>query len=262
MRGEKHRVCAVVPAAGRGSRLGGDGPKILTPLGGGQSILTVLCRKLLAVADHINLIVSPEGRRAISETIEREGVAHRTTFAVQPAPIGMGDAIFCGYPVWSRARTILIVWGDQVFVSSETLGRACALQAGDNATFVIPIVALAQPYVEYLFDGADRLIAVKQSREGDICAPGGYGDLGTFVLSVAELRDRWREYLGSAGVGDATGEINFLPFLRFLSEHQWRVRRFTVADEREARGVNTPEDLAFFQSIFCNQATLGGAAAR
>jgi bifunctional UDP-N-acetylglucosamine pyrophosphorylase / glucosamine-1-phosphate N-acetyltransferase len=262
MKREQYRICAVVPAAGRGSRLGGDGPKILAPLGGGRSILTVLCRKLLAVADHINLIVSPEGRRAIGERIEREGLAHRTTLAVQPAPIGMGDAIFCGYPVWSRARTILVVWGDQVFVSSETLGRACALHAGDDATLVIPIVALAQPYVEYLFDSADRLIAVKQSREGDICAPGGYGDIGTFVLSVAQLHDRWREYLGSAGVGNGAGEINFLPFLPFLSEHEWRVRRFTVADEREARGINTPEDLAFFQSIFCKQATLEGATAR
>jgi bifunctional UDP-N-acetylglucosamine pyrophosphorylase/glucosamine-1-phosphate N-acetyltransferase len=238
----------VVPAAGRGSRLGADTPKILAPLGDGQTVLSVLCRKLLAVADHINLIVSPDGREPISAAIEQQALNDRITLSIQPQPIGMGDAIFCGYRVWSQARTILIVWGDQVFVSIDTLRATCALHRGDDRTLVIPVVAMAEPYVEYLFHDSDRLIAVKQSREGETCMPGGYADIGTFALSVAGLRMSWLRYLNRAEIGGATREINFLPFLPWLSAHQWNVRRLTVADEREARGINTPQDLAFFQS--------------
>lgn len=248
MKLETNRICAVVPAAGRGSRLGADTPKVLAPLGNDRTVLSVLCRKLLAVADHINLIVSPAGCRPISAAVARDCLTDRVTLSVQPRPIGMGDAIFRGYPVWSRAHTILIVWGDQVFVSMDTLRQACALHRGDKRTLVIPVVAMREPYVEYLFDNADRLIAVKQSREGDRCAPRGYGDIGTFALSVAGLRGSWRRYLNRAEVGGATREINFLPFLPWLSAHRWTVRRFTVRDEREARGINTAQDLAFFQS--------------
>jgi len=253
MRSDRKGICAVVPAAGRGSRLGGATPKILVPLGNGATVLNVLCRKLLAVADHINLIVSPDGAGAVSAAVEREGLRDRVTLSVQPEPIGMGDAIFRGYSVWSQARTILVVWGDQVFVSIATLRTACALHRGHDRTLVIPVVAMGQPYVEYLFHDSDRLLAVRQSREGESCAPGGYGDIGTFALSVAELRTSWLRYLNRAAVGGATREINFLPFLPWLSAHRWTVRRFTIADEREARGINTPQDLAFFQSTMAGE---------
>ncbi|HVN91288.1 MAG TPA: NTP transferase domain-containing protein [Candidatus Binataceae bacterium] len=254
-------ICAVVPAAGRGSRLGLNQPKILAPLGYGRSILSVLCRKLLVVADHVNLIVSPDGYDPISEVVEREGFDDQVTLSIQPEPSGMGDAIFRGYPVWSRARSALIVWGDQVFVSLATLRRACALHAGDDRTVVIPVVAMSQPYVEYIFD-AERLIAVKQSREGDSCSPGGYSDIGTFVLSVADLHERWESYRRSPEVGGATGEINFLPFLPYLSASRWDVRRFVIDDEREARGINTAQDLAFFQSIMSESNSLEGLGSR
>ena len=256
------RICAVVPAAGRGSRLGVNTPKILTPLGEGRSVLSVLCRKLLTVADHINLIVSPEGYTPITAAIAREGLANRTTLSIQPEPVGMGDAIFCGYPVWSQAGSILIVWGDQVFVSTGTLRTGCLLHAGEDRTLLIPVAAMAQPYVEYIFASDDRLIAVKQSREGEVCAPGGFGDVGTFVLSVEGLREQWLGYTASAAVGVATGEVNFLPFLPYLSAKHWKVRRFAVADEREALGINTPQDLAFFQSILGNQTGREGETTR
>src|SRR6266849_1702827 len=102
MKFDRNSVCAVVPAAGRGSRLGGSTPKILAPLGNNATVLSVLCRKLLAVADHINLIVSPDGSGPIGAAVEREGLRDHITLSVQPHPVGMGDAIFCGYSVWSQ----------------------------------------------------------------------------------------------------------------------------------------------------------------
>lgn len=243
------RLCAVVPAAGRGTRLGGNLPKLLAPLGQGATVWSVLSRKLLAVADHINLIVSPAGLGPLAEVIARDGLGGRVSLSIQPTPAGMGDAIFRGAPVWSRAATILIVWGDQVFVAEETLRRACALHHDDPATVVLPLVTMAHPYVEYCFDESGRLDAIKQSREGDECAARGYADLGTFVLSVSGLQERWREYRETSAAGTRTREINFLPFLPWLAARGWAVRRFSVTDVREARGINTPEDLEFFQSI-------------
>lgn len=243
------RLCAVVPAAGRGTRLGGNLPKLLAPLGQGATVWSVLSRKLLAVADHVSLIVSPAGVAPLSEVIARDGLAGRVSLSIQPAPAGMGDAVFRAAPVWSRATTILIVWGDQVFVSAETLRQACALHHDDPATVVLPLVEMANPYVEYRFDHGGRLAAIKQSREGDECATHGYADIGTFVLSVAGLEARWREYREAGNAGALTREINFLPFLPWLAARRWEFRRLAVADARETRGINTPEDLAYFRSL-------------
>jgi bifunctional UDP-N-acetylglucosamine pyrophosphorylase / glucosamine-1-phosphate N-acetyltransferase len=247
------RICAVVPAAGRGKRLGGQGPKLLTALGDGKTIWSILIRNLMMVAQEIDVIVSPDGEPAMREAIERGNMASRVFLSVQDAPTGMGDAIFCGYPVWSRADLILVVWGDQVFVSPDTLRRACVLHAGAPCTIILPVVRLSEPYVEYVFSDKGHLEAVRQSREGDICAPNGYSDVGTFALSVAGLRDAWTQYLSQTQRGAGTGETNFIPFLPYLAANGWSVKRLAVVDPREARGINTPDDLEYFRQTIAQE---------
>ncbi len=248
------KIHAIVPAAGRGSRLGLDRPKILAPLGPGLTIWSVLSRKLLAVADRLNVVVAPDAADEVARAIAAGPDSDRVSLALQPRPLGMGDAIFRGYDAWARDDAILVVWGDQVFVSPATLARALALHRGAPRTIVIPVVALDQPYVEYVF-ARGRLVAVRQSRESDRCAPGGLGDVGAFALSVAGLRAAWDEYAAAAAPGDATGEINFLPFMPWLDARGWTVTPLLIDDSREARGVNTPADLEFFRAEFARIAT-------
>ena len=57
------KICAVIPAAGRGTRLGSDQPKILTPLTARDTIWSILHDKLAPLVDHIHLVLSPEGAK-------------------------------------------------------------------------------------------------------------------------------------------------------------------------------------------------------
>lgn len=237
------RACAVIPAAGRGTRLGSDRPKILSPLTATQTIWSVLHERLSPLVDHIHLILSPEGAAQFPPL-----PAHVST-SIQPAPLGMGDAIFRGYPVWSAYDAILVIWGDQVFVSPDTLKRTLAAMTVTARQVVLPLTRMDAPYVDYVFDG-DRLTRVLQSREGDSCHPGGLSDVGTFMLSTDGLKEAWESYGTNAPRGETTAEINFLPFLPYLSTQGWRMLRLDVEDATEARGVNTPQDLAFFQSLY------------
>ena len=50
------RSYAVIPAAGRGTRLGLDRPKILAPLNDDETIWSVLRDKLLAVVDRVHVV--------------------------------------------------------------------------------------------------------------------------------------------------------------------------------------------------------------
>jgi len=74
--------------------------------------------------------------------------------------------------------------------------------------------------------------------------------VGTFLLSTQGLDCAWKDYLDSAPRGSGTGEINFLPFLPYLSAMDWTIMPLQVADATEARGINTKDDLAFFQSLY------------
>jgi bifunctional UDP-N-acetylglucosamine pyrophosphorylase / glucosamine-1-phosphate N-acetyltransferase len=243
------RSCAVIPAAGRGTRLGLDRPKILAPLNDDETIWSVLRDKLLAVVDRVHVVLSPDGEPVFRAALNDDPSKDRISTSVQPTPVGMGDAVFGCSDHWSGAESLLVIWGDQVFVSKQTLSGALSLHAAAPKTIVLPVASLFQPYVEYVFGADDRLIAVRQSREGDACAPNGWNDIGTFVLSVPGLKPTWDAYLSQASPGETTGEINFLPFLPFLAGRGWNVRRLVVTDAREARGVNSIDDLAFFRSI-------------
>ncbi|MHB8419587.1 MAG: NTP transferase domain-containing protein [Myxococcales bacterium] len=257
------RACFVVPAAGRGSRLGGSGPKILTRVAPGHTIWSLLRQRMSGVADHVHLVLSPEGKAAFEAEAaleeagsaggraEAEGRGIRAdagiSLSVQPAPRGMGDAIFGAREHWAGYDDILVLWGDQLGISRGTLKQVAAAQSAPGVT--LPLVRVERPYVQYQFDERGALSRVLQSREGDVCEPAGLSDVGLFGLSTAGLADAWAEFERLGTVGAKTGEANFLPFLSFLSTaRSWPVRRVAVADAGEARGVNTPEDLAFFRA--------------
>jgi bifunctional UDP-N-acetylglucosamine pyrophosphorylase/glucosamine-1-phosphate N-acetyltransferase len=94
-------------------------------------------------------------------------------------------------------------------------------------------------------------VRVRASREGDQCRPGGLSDVGVFCLSTAGLLSAWTGYRSDAVPGTATGEVNFLPFLPYLSQgHGWPVTIVPVADPAEARGINTSSDLEFARQAF------------
>jgi bifunctional UDP-N-acetylglucosamine pyrophosphorylase/glucosamine-1-phosphate N-acetyltransferase len=237
------KICAVIPAAGRGTRLGSDLPKILTPLTARDTIWSILHARLAPLVDHIHLVLSPDSAKQFP------ALPANTSISIQPEPIGMGDAIFRGFDTWSRYDAVLIVWGDQVFVSEKTISRTIAALGPPQRHAVLPVTRMAIPYVEYVFDGP-RLIKVLQTREGDATRAGGFSDVGTFLLATQGLKPAWDSYLNSASRGVGTGEINFLPFLPFLSAQGWTVTPLEVADATEARGINTKDDLAFFQSLY------------
>lgn len=240
------KICAVIPAAGGGTRLGADAPKILLPITPRETIWSILHAKLSPLVDHVHLILSPDGAAAFPP------LPANASYSIQPAPLGMGDAIFRGHDVWSRYDAVLIVWGDQVFVSRDTLGRAIAALNIEEHHAVLPVTRMAIPYVEYVFEDK-RLAKVLLTREGDATTPNGFSDVGTFLLGTRGLKTMWDDFLGRThgGLkGEKTGEINFLPFLPYLSGRGWTFTPVEVGDATEARGINTQEDLAFFQNLY------------
>lgn len=243
--------CAVIPAAGRGTRLGLDIPKLLAPVSEDATIWSVLREKLFLAAERIHLVVAPQWASTFESLLAADPRRQNLSFSVQQEPRGMGDAIFGSYDRWAAARTVFIVWGDQIHISQSTLHRALShhqRSAGPRCT--IPTVILDKPYVQYCFDQHDRITAIRETREGAVCDPRGFSDVGTFLLDVAGLRDAWDVYRRERNAGAVTGEINFLPFLPYLAQHGWQVSRIAVEDPIEARGVNSLEDLKFFQELY------------
>jgi bifunctional UDP-N-acetylglucosamine pyrophosphorylase/glucosamine-1-phosphate N-acetyltransferase len=244
-------VCAVVPAAGRGTRLGAAAPKVLLPIADGITVWTILRERLFAVAHHIHVVLAPSTVALFEGQLAPED-CERVSFSVQPQPTGMGDAVFRSRAAWERAGAdvIVIVWGDQLSVTATTLAASIAAHAGKERRIVIPLADTADPYAQYMFEDGPRLREVRQAREGERCDARGLSDVGVFTASAAGFAEAWRRYTVDAVPGTLTREVNFIPFLPWLSANGWEVVPLPVAAPEEARGINTPEDLQYFRQLY------------
>ena len=112
----------IVPAAGRGLRLGASVPKVLVPVNG-RPMLHHLLDLYAGFVGRVIVVAAPDARDAVT------AAAQATTFeadvATQSIPTGMLDAISIGIAaaVDRAPGRVWITWGDQVGVQAGTLQR-------------------------------------------------------------------------------------------------------------------------------------------
>lgn len=233
----------VIPAAGRGSRLGFEGPKALLPIAG-RPMIEHLLALYAATVDRYVVVVAPAALGAFASTLG--AWRERVEFAVQEQPTGMLPAILCAETTVAAylPQHVWITWCDQIAISAGTIeALAAAVARHPDAGLVMPTVRQAPPYIHFDRDPTGRIIDVRQRREGDVMPADGESDAGLFVLR----RDAYLEQLVAYGqlpaaAGTGTGERNFLPFIPWLAS---RMPVMTVPIDRadEAIGVNTPDDV-------------------
>lgn len=235
----------VVPAAGLGTRLGSTTPKALAPVAGRPMIDYVLSRGA-AYCQSAIVVVHPSARVAMDEYVS--GAPLPVSITEQASATGMLDAILLAraFVEASNAQRVWIAWCDQVLLSQATADRvAVREQAADRPDVVFPTVPQSPPYIHFARDAAGRISGVRQRREGDEMPEIGESDAGFFSVSRSAFLELLPAYATQAPLGRGTGERNFLPFLAWAGS----VATVALADPVEARGINTPEDLAMAESV-------------
>jgi len=252
----------IIPAAGRGVRLGSPLPKILVSVNG---------RPMLR---HILDLHAPYVRHAVVVTHPSAADSVRACAAESPMPVdvvtqdtptGMLDAILIGAaaaeslssdldrgrspvrsergpsPPTARPSRVWITWGDQVAVHPDTLARLASVEAGSD--IALPTVERPDPYIHFARDPGGRVVDVLQKREGDLMPATGESDVGVFSLSASACFERLPIYARDVRPGAGTGERNFLPFIAWMSG-SGVIATCRCTDPREAIGINTPDELA------------------
>jgi bifunctional UDP-N-acetylglucosamine pyrophosphorylase/glucosamine-1-phosphate N-acetyltransferase len=229
----------IVPAAGAGTRLGADQPKVLVPVAG-RPLLDRLLELYRPFTEHIVVVAHPSFSGALHGPFEIVEQHQRT---------GMLDAVLLAAPAVGRLRPdqVWITWGDQVGVLPATVERlAAAMAAPGYPAAAVPTVRRVDPYIHFDRDASGRLSGLRQRREGDAMPATGESDMGLFALSRDAFERHLPAYAAGVQVGTGTGERNFLPFVPWLAARE-TVVTFPCTDEREAIGINTPEDLRLME---------------
>jgi len=243
------RRLLIIPAAGAGSRLGGDVPKILVPVAG-SPMVALLLSLYRPWIDSTVVIAHP----TFSETVR--AYLHRANDAIpgggmhvavteQTSRTGMLDAVLLAAPAVERQAPdeVWITWGDQVGVLPATVERlANAMGANPPPRMALPTVRGRDPYTHFERDASGRITGLLHRREGDRMPADGESDMGLFAMTRETYERDLRAYAEAVRPGETTGERNFLPFVPWLAARA-TVTTIPCSDPREAIGVNTPDDL-------------------
>ena len=242
----------IIPAAGRGTRLASDVPKVLFPVLG-RSMLDYLLDRYVPYVGCFVVVVHPSFRAKVEQHCAGRSRDTKVEFAVQEEPTGMLDAILIPLDQVRACepQRIWITWCDQIAVGPETAAALAAQANEGDPALVLPTVRRSDPYIHIAREGSGRIVEILHRRDGDKMPATGESDVGLFNLSNRAYCEFLPEFARLIGKGSLTAERNFLPFIPWLQQRA-EIRAFPAHDEIESVGVNDAADLRRVESYLHN----------
>ena len=243
------RTClAIVLAAGEGTRMRSDIPKVLHQVAGAPMVLHVMRVCAKAQSDTI-AVVAGNGVEAVSEAVSAEDQA--TEIFVQHERLGTAHAVLAARDALARnADDVLVLFGDTPLLNPETLIRMRSVLAEGAAVVVLGFTAKDPTGYGRLLVQDGRLLAIREHAEAteeermvDFCNGGIMGLSGQYAL----------ELLDAIGNENAKGEYYLTDVVEIANERGLPVKALE-AEESEVMGVNTRDGLAEVEALWQNLA--------
>lgn len=243
---DKKDLGIMILAAGMGTRMKSDIPKVLHTINGRSMITCVLeCAVAIAEEKNIVVIVGHQSERVKKEISKRFSVS----FALQKKLLGTGDAVRAGIPYLpDTVENIIVLCGDTPLIKPATISSLVAHHKNYQNDLTVLTVSLADPagYGRVILDAHGELLYI---REEDDASPsekkislvnsGIYCITRQFLVFALDLirpNNAQQEYYLTdiAGIAKANGA---------------RAGHVKANDPRELKGVNTLQELKKLEGL-------------
>ncbi len=236
----QRQLACVILAAGNGTRMKSNYPKVLTPFYE-KPILEHIIEKAEKVNPaQIVVVVSPQ-----YETLVREQFSTRITVAVQTKPLGTGDALLSGLDeIESSIHDILVLCGDTPLIQSSTLRQFVTEFYTQNSDAGIITAQIENPkkygrIIRTSSNAFERIVEWKDAsnEEKAICEINS----GMYLFSLSSIQS----HLDSIQNNDnASGEFYITNLFSSLIQNHKKITLLQIQGEEEIIGINTKKDLA------------------
>ncbi|NDY42078.1 bifunctional N-acetylglucosamine-1-phosphate uridyltransferase/glucosamine-1-phosphate acetyltransferase [Dissulfurirhabdus thermomarina] len=236
---------AVVLAAGQGTRMRSNLPKVLHPLLGRPLVLHVLTALQDLAVDRVVVVVG-HGADAVREVLGGLPVS----VAVQEAQLGTAHAVAAARPCLEDWRgPVLILCGDTPLVRPETLGAFMAAHLEGGRTLSVLTARVADPagYGRILRSGeGGRLVRIVEERDAG-AAERAVDEINTGIYAV-ESGFLFRA-LSAVRPENAQGEYYLTDIVEIGVASGMDVDGEPLASAEEALGVNSRAELARAEAV-------------
>jgi bifunctional UDP-N-acetylglucosamine pyrophosphorylase/glucosamine-1-phosphate N-acetyltransferase len=236
-------VSVIILAAGQGTRMNSDLPKVLHPLGAAP-LLHHAMRAAQSLDPDRTIVVAGHGAAAVGKAAK--AFDPDVQIVLQTEQRGTGHAVQQAAPLLAGAAgDTLVLYGDTPFLSAETLGRMTQARARHAVVFLgFPAQDPAR-YGRMVTEGEELLRIVEfkdataEERRLTLC------NSGVVCAGTALLFDLVAQ-LDSA---NAAGEF-YLTDIVALARARGLSAGVVIADEAETLGIDTRAQLAGAETLF------------
>ena len=237
-------VHVVILAAGKGTRMKSDIPKVLHPVKG----IPMLIRALSAITQidqHPTIIVGHKAQMVIDAT------GNKYQYIEQKEQLGTGHAVMIAKDVLKdKGITSLVVLpGDQPLVSSETIRNLIANHAKSDAAVSLGTIKVVEDDPRLMiFNNYGRII---RSASGNVDRIVEYKDateaeraVHEFNLTYYCFEAKWLwENIDKLQNKNVSGEFYITDMVHMAIEQGRHVDSYVITNVVECLGINSPEQL-------------------
>ena len=232
---------AVVLAAGKGTRMKSQTPKVLHRICGREMVSLVVDAACEAGFDPI-VVVAPRDSQAIKDTL-----GSRVRYAQQAQPLGSGHAMLQARSVLDHMENVFVLVGDVPLILPETLSEMRRLHDDREACITLLTAVDVNP------NGLGRVV---RSGSGSITAVIEEGDADEAALSIAEVnagvycfRSHWLWDSLSSLPPSPGGEVFLTDLIGLAAQQSMLLESLQSRHPQETLGVNTRVQLAEAEAV-------------
>lgn len=222
-------LSVVILAAGKGTRMYSDLPKVLHPLAGKPMVQHVIDTALKLGAQNVHLVYG-HGGDLLKEKLSDQPL----NWVLQAEQLGTGHAMQQAAPHFSDDEDVLMLYGDVPLISGETLQRLLA--AKPQGGIGLLTVKLANPtgYGRIVREN-DNVVGIVEHKDAT-AEQHKINEINTGIL-VASGRDLKR-WLGKLNNNNAQGEYYITDIIALAHQEGHRIEAVHPERLSEVEGVN------------------------
>ncbi|MDX1974060.1 MAG: bifunctional UDP-N-acetylglucosamine diphosphorylase/glucosamine-1-phosphate N-acetyltransferase GlmU [Rickettsiales bacterium] len=230
----KYKFASVILAAGKGSRMRSQLPKVMHKLAHRPLISHVLDTQAL-LSPEKTVVVLAKGMDSVAT------ICTPAAIAIQEQQRGTGDALKSALPqLGNYQHTVLVLYGDTPLVTAATLARV--LEAAESAQIVAVGMRVADPtgYGRLMVDASGQLEEIVEERDATpeqkkntLCNSGIMAISGKHLATL----------LNTLEPHNTAGEYYLTDIVGLAGNHKLHCH-VVEADVSELAGINTREQLA------------------
>ncbi|MEQ8953982.1 MAG: bifunctional UDP-N-acetylglucosamine diphosphorylase/glucosamine-1-phosphate N-acetyltransferase GlmU [Gammaproteobacteria bacterium] len=232
----------IILAAGKGTRMYSDRPKVLHEIGGRPMLAHVIQVAHALQPDHIHVVVGFGGDE-VRATTTASFPGLPLNFVSQTSQLGTGHAVLQALPFIAHTGpgdTVLVLYGDVPLIRQQTL-QALLNQAGPDSLQLLTLLTENPQGLGRIVRDGDSIKAIVEEKDCDDLQLSIQEINSGIMLIPANHLSGWLDRIGKANV---QGEYYLTDIVAMAVNDGVGVNALVTHDEVELQGVNNKAQLA------------------